>query len=265
MRTTVPATVVRDLRAQTGAPLMDCKRALLESAGDAEAAGRLLREQGLASAQKRAGRPTAEGRVEALVSDQAGALVAVGCESEAVAKSEEFRHFVQEALTEVGHHGTEALDTLEERRAELAALLGENITVQAAKMEAGPDEHIAGYVHPPAQKLGVLVRLRGGSEEVGRYLAMQIAAANPRFTSREEVPATEIDYERAVFRAAESLKDKPEDVRAQIVEGMLEKRFFAEQVLLEQDWIHDPAQKVRHALADEGAEVVEFLRLALGR
>lgn len=259
----IPAALVSELRAETGAPLMECKRALEAAGGDREQAKRLLREQGLLGAQKRADRSTSEGRVEVLVSDSSGAMVAVGSESEPVAKSEEFRHFVEEALAEVSHHGLEAVDALEERRQALAARLRENITVQAAKMDALAGEHIAGYVHPPARRLGVLVRLRGGSEELGRYLAMQIAAANPRYTTRDEVPAGEVDYERAVFQASEALKGKPEGVREQIVEGMLEKRFFGEQVLMEQDWVHDPAQKVKEALAEEGAECVEFRRLAL--
>src|SRR5262249_26151017 len=129
--------------------------------------------------------------------------------------------------------------------------------------EAEEGESLAEYVHPPANKIGVLVKYHGGSPELARKLAMHISFAAPRFTSRDDVPEEELDGERAIFAKQPEVEGKPEEVQAKIVEGMLQKRFFAEAVLLDQTWIHDPSMTVGAALAEEGLEVVEFERFAL--
>lgn len=264
MTAAIPAGLVKELRDQTGAGMMDCKRALEETGGDLEAARTLLRERGIARAERRAGRATTEGTVLVTVADGVGAMVAVGCETEPVARNAEFLAFAERALEAVEEGGPEALASLEEERLSLVARLGENVAVRgAARMEAGPGESLAEYVHPPAHKIGALVRYRGGGPALGRRLAMHVAASRPRYLRREDVPAEEVAAERAIYEKQPEVLAKPEQVRPRIVEGMLAKRFYAEAVLLEQAWIHEPGKTVAEALQAEGAEVVEFRRLAL--
>ncbi len=262
--TTIPANLVKELREQTGAGMMDCKRALQEADGDLEAAKRLLRERGLAQAGKRAGRETTEGVVLARVEKARGTMVAVGCETEPVSKNEEFRAFAEQVQQLVDREGPDAVEQLEAERVELVAKLGENVVVRgAARFEARDVEVLAAYVHPPANKIGVLVRAKGGSHEAARRIAMHIAAARPQFATREEVPEEAVATEREIYEKLPDVQSKPEDVRGKIVEGMLAKRYFAESVLADQPWVHDPGKTVGQALADEGLEVLEFARFAL--
>jgi len=259
----IPADLVRELREMTGAPMMDCKRALQETEGDLEAAKQLLREWGLAQAGKRAGRETTEGVVLARVDDAKGTLVAVGSETEPVANNEEFRGFAERVLDIVDEEGPEAVERLEDERTELVARIGENILVRgAARFESSNGEAIAAYVHPPANKIGVLVKAEG-SPEAARRLAMHIAFAAPRYATREDVPEEEIANERSVFEKLPEVESKPEQARPKIVEGMLGKRFFAEAVLAEQAWIHEPKKTVAQALEEEGLKVLDFERYAL--
>jgi elongation factor Ts len=259
----VPASLVKELRDLTGAGMMDCKRALAETGGDVEAAQRLLREKGMADAGKRAGRETTEGVVLARIDGDRGTLVAVGCETEPVSANEEFRAFAQHLLDVVTVEGPDAAANLEEERVALVAKLGENIVVRgAATSAAGDGEVLASYVHPPANKIGVLVRARGTSE-LARLVAMHISFANPTYRTRDEVPEEAIAAERAVYEKLPDVQSKPEEIRAKIVEGMLSKRFFAESVLADQEWIHDGSLTVGKALAEHGAEVVEFVRYAV--
>jgi elongation factor Ts len=260
---TISASLVKELRDLTGAGMMDCKRALLEAGGDLEEARRLLRERGLAQAGKRAGRETTEGKVVARTRERRGTMVAVGCETEPVASNQEFLDFVRHLLDVVDAEGPEAAGDLEEERIELVARIGENVVVRgAARFEAEDDEVIATYIHPPADKIGVMVRAKA-TPELARLLAMHISFANPRYRSREEVPQDEIASERAIYEKLPEVQSKPEDVRSKIVEGMLAKRFFAAGVLLDQEWIHDPSLTVGKALAEHSAEPREFVRYSL--
>ena len=262
---TVTASVVKELRDLTGAGMMDCKRALEETGGDIEEARRLLRERGVASAGKRAARETTEGAVLARTDERRGAIVAVGCETEPVSKNEEFQAYAQHLLDVVSLEGPQAAGELEEERIELVARIGENIVVHGTKrFEAEDGEVVEAYVHPPANKIGVLVRMRG-ARELARLLAMHVSFANPRFLSREDVPEEEVEAERAIYEKLPDVSSKPEQVRAKIVDGMLAKRFFAESVLLDQPWIHEPSRTVGEGLAAEGAEVRQFVRYALGK
>src|SRR5919198_1192453 len=209
----ISASLVKELRDATGAPMMDCKRALQDTNGDIEAAKRLLRERGMASAEKRAGRVTAEGKVGFRIADD-------------------------------GKRG--------------------NIVVAgAARFEAVDGARIEGYAHPPANKLGVLVQVRGGSPDLARKLAMHIAASSPQWIGRDDVPEDVVTSEREIFANTDEVRSKPEQAREKIVEGMLNKRFFADRVLTEQSWIHDTGKTVGQALSEEGAEVLEFERFAL--
>ncbi len=265
--TQISAGLVKELRERTGAGMMDCKRALEEANGDLEVATRLLREKGMASAAKRAGRATTEGKVAQRVSDDAarGVLVAVGCETEPVSGNEDFQAFVERVLESVARDGPGAEAGLEDERVSLTAKLGENIAfVGAARFEAVEGGRIAAYVHPPGNRLGVLVQVRGGSDDLGRKLSMHIAASAPEWIARDDVPAQTVTSEREIFAGSDEVQSKPEQAREKIVDGMLQKRFFAARVLTEQPWIHDPSMTVGKALDVEGAEVMEFERLQLG-
>jgi elongation factor Ts len=259
---TIPASLVKELRDQTGAGMMDVKRALEEANGDLEAAKRLLRERGMAQAAKRAERTTPEGIVLVTIAGHVGTIVAIGCETEPVSKNAEFLAFAEKTLETV--EGGGSADELEAERQSLVAKLGENIVVVGAvRMDAGEGEMLAEYVHPPANKIGVLVKLKGEDPKTGRQLAMHISFSNPRYTSRDEIPEADVQAEREIYLAQPDVRAKPDQVREKIVEGMLQKRFFAESVLTEQVWIHDSSKTVGQALKEAGLEVVEFHRLQL--
>ncbi len=259
----VPARLVKELRDLTGAGMMDCKRALEETGGDVEAARRLLRERGIAQAGKRAGRETTEGKVLARTMDARGAIVAVGCETEPVSKNEDFLSYAERVLDAVDRDGPEAAQELEPERVELVGRIGENVVLRgAARFEAAEGEVIAAYIHPPAAKIGVLVRARA-SEELARLVAMHVAASRPQYAARDDVPEEDVAAERAIYEKLPEVGAKPEHIRPQIVDGMLAKRFFAENVLVDQPWIHDPSLTVGKVLAEHGAEVLEFVRFAV--
>jgi elongation factor Ts len=260
----ISAGLVKELRDLTGAGMMDAKRALEETGGDVEAAQRLLREQGMAAAGKKAGRATTEGEVQATVSGSVGALVGVGCETEPVSKNGEFLGFVEKVLEAVEENGPDALAGLEEQRLELIGRLKENIEIRgAAYMEAGDGELLAEYVHPPANKIGVLVKVRGDEPATARKLAMHISFAAPRYRTADDIPEEELASERAIYEQQPDVQDKPEEVRTRIVEGRLRKEFVAAAALAEQAWIHDTSKTVAKALSEEGVEVLEFVRYAL--
>ena len=263
----ITAALVKELRDATGAPMMDCKRALQETNGDLDAARTILRERGMAQAAKRAGRETTEGLVGYRLENGTGSMVAVGSETEPVSKNDEFQGFAKKVLEAVVADGPDAVATLEGDRVDLAGKLGENIVVVGAeRYEAGSGEVVGAYTHPPANKIGVLVKLEGGNEELARQLAMHISFAAPEWTTKEDVPAEAIEAEKQVYLNSDELEGKPEQAKEKIVEGMLAKRFFAAQpggALTEQPWIHDSAKTVGQALADAGARVVAFKRLSV--
>src|SRR5262245_460563 len=263
--TEISAALVKQLRDATSAGMMDCKRALQETGGDFDAAVKLLREKGMASAAKRADRETTEGVVLTQSDDGHGTIVAVGCETEPVSKNEDFVGFAHDVLREVHERGEEAVSVLEERRSELAAKLGENIQIVGARrIAAGPGERLVSYVHPPAKKIGVLVDTKGGSPELPRELALHIAWTRPTYRARDQVPAELAAAEREILVKLPEVESKPADVREKIVEGMLNKKFYAESVLEEQPWIHDPSLTVEKALKQGGLEILDYAWLSVG-
>jgi elongation factor Ts len=267
MSTTISASLVKELRDATGAGMMDCKRALEETGGDLEAARTLLRERGMASAGKRAGRETTEGLVGYIIDDGVGSMLGIGCETEPVSKNDEFLQFGVKVLRAVHAEGVEAAERFENERLELVAKLGENVVVAGiARFDRHNGNALAGYTHPPANKIGVLVELEGGSEELARQLAMHISFAAPEWTTRDEVPAEVLAAERSVYENSEEVQSKPEPAREKIVDGMLNKRFFAAVpggALVEQAWIHEPSKTVGQALDEAGASVARFARISV--
>ena len=267
MSTTISASLVKELRDLTGAGMMDCKRALEETGGDLEAARTLLRERGMASAGKRAGRATSEGLVGFIVEDGTGSIVGIGCETEPVSKNEEFQSFAESVLRAIHAEGPGAVDRFEQERVELVARIGENVVIVGPTRFEAPDGNVlAGYAHPPANKIGVLVELEGGSSELARLLAMHVSFAAPEWTTRDDVPAETLEHERSIYLNSDEVQSKPEAAREKIVDGMLAKRFFAATpggVLVDQVWIHDPAKTVGQALGDAGATVARFARVSV--
>ena len=262
----ISAALVKELRDQTGAPMIDCKRALQEANGDMEAAVRILREKGMAGAAKRSDRATPEGKVGYRLAEdnKRGTMVAVGCETEPVSNNDEFLAFARKVLETVEANGPGSEAQLEEERVQLAGKLGENIIVAgSARFEAVNGGLISAYAHPPRNKIGVLLQIRGGSPDLARKVAMHIAALKPNWIGRDDVPADTVTQEREIYLSSDEVQSKPEQAREKIVEGMLNKRFFGANVLVEQDWIHDSSKKVGDALGDEGAEVLEFERFEL--
>ena len=267
MSTTISASQVKELRDATGAGMMDCKRALQETGGDIAAARTLLRERGLASAGKREGRTTSEGLVGYILDGQVGSILGIGCETDFVAKNEEFESFGHRVLKAVHAEGPDAAERFEDERTELVAKLGENIVLVSPTRFEAPEGNVLGaYAHPPANKIGVLVELQGGTPELARQLAMHTSFAAPEWATREDVPGEAVDAERNIFLNSDEVQSKPEAAREKIVDGMLAKRFFAATpggVLAEQAWVHDASQSVAKALEAEGASIVRFVRISV--
>ena len=283
---TITAKMVGDLRAKTGAGMMDCKKALTESGGDMEQAIDLLRKKGLSAAAKKSGRVAAEGMIAAAGNGQCGALVEVNSETDFVAKNEAFQKFtagVVEVVLEQKPADVEALKGMafpatgrnvgEELNHQIATI-GENMNIRRfACLESGSGI-TASYIHG-AGKIGVLVQLDTAKaddpkiEETAKMLAMHVAAASPQYLSRNEVPADVIEREKDIMRAKALESGKPENIIEKILEGQINK-FFGETCLLEQVYVIDTDQKVGkvvEALAKEvGGQVTlsAYARFQLG-
>jgi elongation factor Ts len=263
--TDITAAMVKQLRDATSAGMMECKRALQETDGDFDDAVKLLREKGMASAAKRAGRETSEGKVGVMVRDTVGAIAAIGCETEPVSNNEDFLAYAEKVLKAVFDGGDAS--SLEDERVELAARLGENIQVAGAKrMDVSEDELLSHYVHAPANKVGALVHTKGGDPQTARSLALHLTFARPTYGSRDEVPQELVDAEREILANSEEVKSKPENVRDKIVEGQLNKKFYGESVLTEQTWYRgdESTATVGKYLADKGVELIDYAWYAVG-
>jgi elongation factor Ts len=276
----ISAGRVRELRERTGGGMMDCKRALEEAGGDLDTAARLLREKGIAKADKKAGRTTSEGRIAALVSSdrRTGALVELCSETDFVAKTDEFGAFATELARLVAERAPAdvpallALSTpegpVEQRLKALIGKLGENMLVRRIARLAGDGAGlVSSYVHAGG-KIGVLVQVKGDASkpalgELAHKVCMHVAAMAPRSLSRQDLPADQIELERQVLRKQSEAEGKPANIIDKMVEGRLSK-FFKEVVLLEQALVMDPDVAVGKAAQAAGAEIVAFRRLQLG-
>jgi len=191
-------------------------------------------------------------------------MVAVGCETEPVSKNDAFKAFGEKVLRAVHADGPAAAEGFDAERTELITQLGENIVIVGA--ERFEDGTLAAYVHPPANKIGVVVQLEGGTEELARQVAMHVSFAAPSYTARADVPAEVVEAERQIYLNSDELASKPEQAREKIVDGMLAKRFFAAApggALLEQAWIHDASKTVGAAVEEARAKIVAFARVSV--
>ncbi|MFP6608824.1 MAG: translation elongation factor Ts [Deltaproteobacteria bacterium] len=276
----IDAKTVKELRDRTGAGMMDCKRALTKTDGDLDKAVSHLREQGLASAAKKAGRVAAEGTVAVFASDDDATAVVVelNCETDFVAKTEQFQALVDDigdALLQGAKPGegsgesvaglTVGGTSLSDLMTESIASIGENLSLRRFTRIAADGAAVGTYLHAGG-KIGVIVETtEGGNGEAVRSVAMQVAAAMPRYVSRDEVPAEEVDREREIYKNQALASGKPEQVVDKIVDGKLEK-FYREVCLLEQDYIREPDLSVRQMLERDGGGVTvrSFTRYQLG-
>lgn len=283
----ISAALVKDLREKTGAGMMDCKKALNETAGDLEAAVDWLRTKGLAAAAKKAGRIAAEGLIGVATNGLSGAVVEINAETDFVARNDQFQGFVGNvaalaltqgddvaALKAADFHGK----TLEESLTALIATIGENMNFRRALRLQVKDGVVAGYVHsaiaPGLGKIGVLVALESTGDkaklaEVGKQIAMHVAAANPLFLTVDSVDNASLERERAVLTEQAAASGKPAEVVEKMVVGRIRK-YYEEVVLLEQLFVIDGETKitkvVENAAKAIGAPVAltGFVRFALG-
>jgi elongation factor Ts len=269
----VPAETVRQLRERTGAGMMECKKALLETQGDLDAAAELMRKQGLAKADKKATRVAAEGviAIEPGADGHSAAMVEVNCETDFVAREQDFRGFASEVARRAVASAPASLEALletrlregesvDERRRALVAKIGEKISVRRVARVAskGP---LGTYLH--GTRIGVLVALEGGTPELARDLAMHIAASNPRYVAAADVPAAEVAKEREILTEQAQKEGKSPEIVAKMVEGRLRKS-LAEITLLGQPFVKDPDQTVEKLLNTASASVREFQRFEVG-
>jgi elongation factor Ts len=255
----ITAELVKDLRERTGAGLMDCKRALSETSGDMEAAIELMRIKGQASAGKKASRVTAEGRI-AIEVDAHGktmAMAEINCETDFVGRDESFTQFAQAVAKAAVANNSTAIDLCETDRQALVAKIGENIQVRrVAVLDA-----TGSYLH--GSRIGVLVKLEGGTAELAKDLAMHIAASNPQVVKPEEVPAELVAKEKDIFTAQALESGKPKEIVEKMIGGRI-KKYLDEISLLGQPYVKDPNISVRDLLQREKAKVVTFVRFEVG-
>lgn len=269
----ITAGMVKELREATGLGMMECKKALAEAGGDLKKAEELLRVKGGARASKMAGRLAAEGAVSVNISadGKTGALVEVNCETDFVAKDENFAGFVKAVAEAVAKGNPADLDalaksvgsdgqTMEAARRGLIMKIGENISVRRF-VRISAKGKLACYLH--GRKIGVLVDYEGGDEQLGRDLAMHIAASKPICVSAEEVPAPVIAKEREIYAAQAKDSGKADPIIARMIEGRVAK-YLAEVTLLGQPFVKNPDETVEKLLQGRGAKVHAFHRYVVG-
>ena len=265
----ITAQMVKELRDKTGAGMMDAKKALVEVDGDMEKAQEILRQKGIASADKKMGRIAAEGRVDSYVDANCGTMIEVNCETDFVAKNDEFKTLTANLAKHVAQVTPATVEeflaatcpdcgkTFEDALKEKIASIGEKITVRRFVRYEG---NVATYIHNG--KIGVLLNTDAKDEELMNDICLHIASNAPKFVSREEIPQSVIDEETRIEMGKEDLLKKPENIRAKIVEGRVNK-IMAERCLLEQPFVKDPNQTVGQLI--EGKLTIKaFTRYELG-
>ncbi len=279
----ITAALVKALREQTGAGMMDCKRALTETGGDLEGAVDWLRKKGLSAAAKKSGRVAAEGLVGVVSQKNRAAMVEVNAETDFVARNETFQAFV-ETLCRIALDVGEDVEKLRaapfpgsernvgEELTHMVATIGENMTIRRARVLSVPSGVVATYMHaalkPGLGKIGVLVALEAdseldGLETLGRQIGMHVAASKPDALDVDAVDPAALARERAVLTEQARASGKPDNVIEKMIEGRIRK-YYEEVVLLEQVWVHDGESRVRAVVKKAGGKLVAFERFTLG-
>jgi len=269
----ITAAMVKELRERTGSGMMECKKALVETDGDIEQAVEHMRKKGLAKADKKADRVAAEGKIVAATADggKRGVLLEVNCETDFVGGGDDFSAFAEraaqlildhkpadvEALLELPAEGDKTLNTL---RQELVARIGENIQVRRFNTFS-TEGQLHHYLH--GVRIGVMVDMRGGDEQLGRDIAMHVAASQPVCVDESGMPAEVVEKERAILKAQAEESGKPAEIVEKMLDGRM-KKFLKETTLLGQPFVKDPDQSVADLLKQAGATVNGFARLEVG-
>lgn len=273
--TNITAAMVKELRERTGSGMMECKKALAETAGDLDAAVELMRKAGLAKADKKSGRTAAEGCICVKSSEDGkrAAIVEVNSETDFVAKGDDFVAFASAVAQCALDSGAASLEQLlatvmpstgasvEESRRAMIAKIGENINVRRSEYFASETGRIASYLH--GTRIGVLVEIVGGTPELGKDIAMHVAASKPLSLDETGVPGDTLAKERDIARAQAEAEGKPANIIEKMVEGRIRK-FLAEVTLLGQPFVKDDKVTVAKLLSDNGANVLRFVRFEVG-
>ena len=270
----ITASMVKDLRTQTGAGMMDCKKALVEAEGDIAKAVDILREKGLSQAAKKASRVAAEGAVGSAVSEdgKTGTILEVNCETDFVGTNEDFRNLaasIADQILAVNPADVEALldseidaKKVRDLVTEAVAKIGENISVRRFVRYESAEGKVYSYIHGGG-KIGVLVEMIGADDELGKDIAMQVAAANPSYLDRTQVSQAEIDHEKEVLAVEARNEGKPENIIEKMVIGRINK-YYKEVCLVDQEFIKDGDLTISKLLKSKNASVVRFARYQLG-
>jgi elongation factor Ts len=260
----ITAKDVQTLRQSTGVGMMDAKKALEANDGDMEAATQWLRVQGLASAAKRADREAGEGAVAVVRNDKVAAIVEMRCETDFVAKSEEFVSLVDEIAARVCADGEGAVAQFQSNVEKMLTTLKENISIgRVYRLEASEGEVVETYIHYQSGRgvNAVAVVVEGASEEVAHEIAVHIAFAKPQYLTRDDVPASEVDAERKTVEEISRNEGKPDAALPKIIEGRL-NGWFKERVLVEQSYVKDEKQSIQQFL--NGATIRAFAQVVVG-
>ena len=268
----ITASLVKELRERTGSGMMECKKALVETDGDIDAAAELMRKSGAAKADKKAGRVAADGAIKIKVSEdgKSAVILEINSETDFVAKDDNFQAFADEVLDAIARNKPESVDALstlslasgqsvEEARQALIAKVGENIQVRRFEILES-DDSIAAYLH--GARIGVLVD-SSADADLARDIAMHVAAVYPKFIDQDSVPAAFIASEKSILVAQAESSGKPAEIIEKMIQGRLDK-LLAEVTLLGQPFVKDPDQKVAGLLSDAGASVNSFIRYEVG-
>jgi elongation factor Ts len=272
----ITASLVKELRERTGAGMMECKKALVETNGDIDAAIEQMRKSGQAKAAKKAGRIAAEGVIVIGFSEDCGqaAMVEVNCETDFVAKDDNFTSFAKAVAERVLAGGTEDVaglmelplhegedTTVNQAREALISKLGENMNVRRFSLVRASSGKLSSYQH--GARIGVVLELEGGDEELGKDLAMHIAATNPICLSADQMPQDLLDKERDIVTAQAKESGKPDEIVTKMVEGRMRK-YLAENTLLGQAFVKDPDTTVEKLLKSKSASILQYTRIEVG-
>lgn len=270
----VSAALVKELRERTGAGMMDCKKALDETQGDLDAAIEFLRVKGMAGADKKAGRVAAEGVIAIAISDdkKSAAIAEVNCETDFVAKGDEFQGFANEvarialanqmvSIEDLGNQMMASGKTVDETRRALVAKIGENMQVRRIELVATDSGEIGSYQH--GEKIGVVVAMNQGNDGLIRDVAMHVAATKPQAISADDLDQAVVQKERDILTDQAKESGKPMEIIEKMIEGRIRK-FLQEITLLGQPFVKDPDQTVEALLKQSNATVTRFIRLEVG-
>ncbi|MCU7883819.1 MAG: translation elongation factor Ts [Candidatus Thiodiazotropha sp. (ex Lucinoma annulata)] len=272
----ITASLVKELRERTGAGMMECKRALVETDGDIDAAIEQMRKSGQAKAAKKAGRIAAEGVIVLSFNEDStqASMVEVNCETDFVGKDDNFTSFAKAVAERVLAGGADEVNTLMEQplhegeettvnqaREALVSKLGENMNVRRFSRFQASSGKLVSYRH--GVRIGVVLELEGGGDELGKDLAMHIAATNPVCLSADQMPQDLLDKEREIVAAQAKESGKPDEIVAKMVDGRMRK-YLSENTLLGQAFVKDPDTTVEKLLKSKGASIIQYARFEVG-